>query len=168
MIFLHPCHLSAMKIQYFYLVTLTNLIYRGTLCPRHLLLVLLSATNYIFDSNLTQVISESTCIHCSLLDLVIINIPDVIQNITIDKLTSPSDHYIIYFDINLRHSSSNIIQSITKLNYSLSVFDSNSLWTLIKNIIYTECDIYVPKFKILSHSSPKYFTSNVFIPRNVF
>ncbi len=46
MIFLHPCHLSAMKIQYFYLVTLTNLIYHGTLCPRHLLLVLLSATNY--------------------------------------------------------------------------------------------------------------------------
>ncbi len=46
MIFLHPFHLSVMKIQYFYLVTLTNLIYHGTLCPRHLLLVLLSATNY--------------------------------------------------------------------------------------------------------------------------
>ncbi len=41
---------------------------------------------------------------------------------------------------------------------SLSVFDSNSLWTLI---IYTACDIYVPKFKIPSHSSPKYFTSEI-------
>ncbi len=125
-----------------------------------------------------QVISESTCIHGSLLDLVITNIPDVIQNITIDKLTSPSDHYIIYFDINFTHSSSNVIQSITKLNYSsadyqgmsdfffinlhsLSVFYSNSLWTLIKNIIYTACDSYVPKFKIPSHSSPKYFTSEI-------
>ncbi len=88
-------------------------------------------------------------------------------------------HYIIYFDINFTHSSSNVIQSVTKLNYSsadyqgttsdffstnlysLSVFDSNSLWTLIKNIIYTACDIYVTKFKIPSHSSPKYFTSEI-------
>ncbi len=45
--------------------------------------------------------------------------------------------------------------------HSLSVFDSNSLWTLIKNIIYTACDIYVPKFKIPSHYSPKYFTSEI-------
>ncbi len=54
-----------MKIQYFYLVTLTNLIYHGTLRPHH---------------NLTQVISESTCRHGSLLDLVITNILDAIQN----------------------------------------------------------------------------------------
>lgn len=135
--------------------------------------------DYLFNLNFSQLISEPTCIHGSLLDLIITSSPESILDITFDKSISLSDHYVIFFDLKIKGQHYPKSQALSFFNYSKadyecmsdflfsaldplpSLSDPNVLWNFIRTKITEAREIHVPQCKIPSYPSPKYFTPNI-------
>ena len=120
---------------------------------------------------------EDTHLHGGVLDLILTNSPDRIINITINP-PNLSDHSLITFDMlnespSKNHSESRCVGIYAKAeHHSISsfmesflhpfpVYDSNIFWSCFRNSLNHACDLFIPKKKFSSKSSPRWFNSNI-------
>lgn len=137
----------------------------------------------LFQLNLSQLISEPTHNQGNILDLVITSDEDIIQDIIIhphDYQLVSSDHYTISFGVKLPANyqptfTPQVIFDYTKANYidlcnflssiDFSVCellpDVDSIWNYIKDCITTGMHMFIPKIKLSSSQTPKWYTSNI-------
>ena len=139
----------------------------------------------VFELNLAQLVSQSTHSHGNILDLVLTNKEELISSLTVQSqppLPVDTDHYIISFNILLSKSSNNLknperyyafdflkadIDSIlhhlsnSELRSCFLYTDVEDIWNIIKSSILASMHKYIPKYRLKSHSSPKWFTSEI-------
>ena len=139
----------------------------------------------VFELNFAQLVSQSTHSHGNILDLVLTNKEELISSLTVQSqppLPVDTDHYIISFNILLSKSSNNLknlecyyafdflkadIDSIlhhlsnSELRSCFLYTDVEDIWNIIKSSILSSMHKYIPKYRLKSHSSPKWFTSEI-------
>ena len=140
--------------------------------------------NFVFDSNLCQLIDQPTHSNGNILDLMLCDNPNLISNLSISSkcctCSLKSDHLFIFFKVCMKSpkskpSSPQFIYNYKKANYEelqlylvstdfSSCFDSGDLnvtWNSIKDIIYIAIDLFIPKTKLKCHPSPKWYNSSI-------
>ena len=139
----------------------------------------------VFELNFAQLVLQSTHSHGNILDLVLTNKEELISSLTVQSqppLPVDTDHYIISFNILLSKSSNNLknperyyafdflkadIDSIlhhlsnSELRSCFLYTDVEDIWNIIKSSILSSMHKYIPKYRLKSHSSPKWFTSEI-------
>ena len=101
-------------------------------CPRSNLLC-----DFVFESNLTQLVNFPTHIKGNILDLLLTNNEDLINNLTVvkDDLCLSSDHYKICFQVNylsfnqsakfLMFLTTKMVTTIASVTFFLSLISAN-------------------------------------------
>ena len=140
--------------------------------------------NFVFHSNLCQLIDQPTHSNGNILDLILCDNPILISNLSISSKccthSLKSDHLFIFFKVCMKSpkskaSSPKFIYNYKKANYYelqlyldstdfSNCFDSGDLkvtWNSIKDIIYTAIDLFIPKTKLKCHPSPKWYNSSI-------
>ena len=145
-------------------------------CPRSNLLC-----DFVFESNLTQLVNFPTHIKGNILDLLLTNNEDLINNLTVvkDDLCLSSDHYKICFQVN--YLSSQLKRKVSYVfDYKNGDYDSLSdylsesdfsqclhsasienVWQFIKQSIHNGMNLFIPKVKIRSKVQPKWFNPGI-------
>ena len=139
--------------------------------------------NVCFEFNLFQLISCSTHIHGSILDLILTNNEDLVSSISVhptDNLPITSDHYIINLELSLARPNSPVNVTQHAYDYSKAdflgmnayIFNSDIIdclhftdveitWVFIKSIIYDAMMMFIPKFQFCSKQYPKWFIKDL-------
>ena len=144
-----------------------------------------SLCDLFFEKNLVQLISDPTHTHGNILDIVATNSALRISNVSVDPLLcqSYSDHFLVTFSIhsNSSHHHNQSQNYYVRFNFrqadlglladhlldiDLSHFSSNnvcvdSLWFLLKEKLAEACEAFVPKLKIPTNPSPRWFTAEI-------
>ena len=149
----------------------------------------MSASNYqssslcdtIVAKNLIQMVTKQTHKQGNILDLILTNSPDRISNISLDP-SMISDHYKISFDVEVtKHLNKGTGGSNLEIDcYSRAdlvgleeylldrdfshVEEANNAddsWTFLKGEIKHSSSLFVPKIRIPSSHSPKWFTAEI-------
>ena len=137
--------------------------------------------DFVFDSNLVQLVHEPTHIKGNLLDLVLSSSEEIISNLKVSsqKCIVNSDHFAITF--NIIDSSSHAKQSLPAncnsyifyfpkadydsichflmnidFNHCLFSTDLEHIWWCIKNAIYAGMNLF-PKVRIRSYQYPSWY-----------
>ena len=139
----------------------------------------------VFELNLSQLVLQPTHSHGNILDLVLTNNDELISPPVVQSqppLPVDTDHFIISFDILLIKSSN--ISKVTEPRYAFdfsradinsilyymsnsfltSCFlhtDVESVWNIIKSVILSSIYQYIQKYRLKSHKSPRWFTSEI-------
>lgn len=142
---------------------------------QHLLLLL---CDFLFDSNIQQLIQEPTHVHGNILDLIIINNDStVLQPVTVHKIDHfrvQSDHSVITFSLAVPLPSycttknsqqafliTKKLTGIRSLNlfFSQALFSQNTVfhdvetcWKYLKSLIAERLELFVPKMHIHASS----------------
>ena len=132
-----------------------------------------------FNLNLSQLIDSPTHIQGNILDLILTNAEELIHSVMVHSCESfpiHSDHYPITFKLSYSsYASSNkchYIYDYSKANYEgmntfllnsnilqyLDINDVETVWSIIKTLVYKAMAIKIPKFKLRAHQYPKWFT----------
>ena len=149
----------------------------------------MSASNYqssslcdtIVAKNLIQMVTKQTHKQGNILDLILTNSPDKISNISLDP-SMISDHYKISFDVEVtKHLNKGTGENNLEIDcYSRAdlvgleeylldrdfshVEEANNAddsWTFLKGEIKHSSSLFVPKIRIPSSHSPKWFTAEI-------
>ena len=131
--------------------------------------------DFVFEKNLSQLITCPTHIKGNTLDIVLTNDEQLVDNLSVSKCSSslPSDHYLISFNIPLTCSSiknhealvvydadyEGLCDSLLETDFS-SCFLSNCVelvWCFIKHTILHAMDLFIPKVRVKSSPNPKWF-----------
>ena len=125
--------------------------------------------DFVFEHNLSQLVTNATHTKGNILDLVLTNQENLICNLTVDQTGSSivSDHYVVFFSIqssvsHIHQPSSHYILDYSKANMSSfndylldqdyhAVFSStciNEAWFYNKEAINSAIDRFVLKFKL--------------------
>lgn len=140
--------------------------------------------DFVFDHNLSQLVTSPT--HCkgNILDLVLTNIPDSISTPNVHSQQDcclSSDHFLLSFSVTFAISTLNRksppchVYDYSKadwdglLNHLLdtdftslySTSDVDVAWTLLRDTITNATNLYIPKVHIRSNQRPKWFTPDV-------
>ena len=137
--------------------------------------------DFVFNSNLTQLVEEPTHTRGNTLDIVLTNI-DFIYNLQVHKSQSTlsSDHYPITFEIGLSRQSDSKRKHQYVYDYSkadmegLSEFllncnidtcylsnDAEFVWNVIDSHIQSAMDLFIPKRKRLKPNTPCWYNSEI-------
>ena len=145
--------------------------------------------DFIFNHNLTQLVENPTHNRGNVLDLVLTSNADDVYDLCVIRPNQSlplSDHYMISFKIAL--SPSHMYAKIPKESHSCcyvfdfpkadiegiicylsdsdfsSCFQSNDVefvWSSIKQLIFNAMHLFIPKVRLKSHQSPKWFTPQI-------
>ena len=140
--------------------------------------------DFVFDNNLVQLVCGPTHNLGNTLDLVLTNVPHLIDNVSIEShgLTEMYDHFVVTFSISTlagyndyttcpRYNIYNFSQADYDglLSYLLQYdftsvcnrSDIESAYLEFSTIIYQAIDRFVPTVKTRRHKSPKWFTPEI-------
>ena len=132
-----------------------------------------SLCELVFKFNLQQLVTSTTHLRGSILDLVITNSPDLITSMQVDSniCSNFSDHYLITFSTRLctpirktkifhysRADLEGLFLYFANQMYS-NTMDINSLWLDLRESIKTACNLFIPSSYTSIHSNPPWFTS---------
>ena len=135
--------------------------------------------DFVFDSNLSQLVDKSTHTKGNLLDLVLTNSDELVHNLNISSThhAMSSDHSIISFCLLLsipafpteesRYVFDFPFQGLCEflLDYNFSdCFNSNdveTVWSSIKHAIYLGMHLFIPKVRIRRRQFPVWTTPNL-------
>ncbi len=144
-----------------------------------------SLCDTLFSLNLVQLVTEPTHIHGNILDIIATNVPQRIVNLEVNtsQRRLHSDHFFITFVFlskrnNQLHQKNNcdyvlnyskvdkegLLGFMEDVYYQLedvSVLQPCYSWNLIKDIITNACLQFVPKLRIPTVTSPRWFTSEI-------
>ena len=138
--------------------------------------------DFVFDTNLTQLISGPTHVKGNTLDILLTNNECLVTQVSV--LNSPSfllsDHYQICFHIDNYSSSPKQYKSKLVFNFSNADFDGLSdflldldlswclqsssverVWTHLKNSILKGMNLFIPKVKVKYKRYPCWFNSEI-------
>ena len=136
---------------------------------------------FVFESNLTQLVNFPTHIKGNILALLLTSNEDLINNLTVVKedLCLSSDHYKICFQVNYLSSQSKCQVSYV-FDYNNGDYDGLSdylsesdfsqclhsasiknVWQFIKQSILNGMNLLIPKVKIRSKVQPKWFNPGI-------
>ena len=134
---------------------------------------------FVFESNLIQLVNSPTHIRGNILDLVLTNSPDHVTNLTVhspEYQCVTSDHYLISFTTSLKHlvstPTTKEVFNYAKGDYSglseylsscdLSVLfnssDVEEVWHLLRSYIISGMDLFIPKIRLHARQFPFWFT----------
>ena len=137
----------------------------------------------VFELNFVQVVLQPTHSHGNILDLVLTNNEELISSLTVQSqppLPVDTDHFLIFFNIQLSKSSNNLNEPYYAFDFPNADIDSilhhlsnselmscflytdvEDVWNIIKSSILSNMHKFIPKYRLKSHSSPKWFTSEI-------
>ena len=139
--------------------------------------------DFVYESNLTQLVDCSTHIMGNTLDLLLTNNASLISNLTIEQphpLIS-SDHYTISFKIKLQLSHKckekghSLVFDYSKGDYTglcdhlldadfgiyFQSSDIEHVWSVIKQNFLTAMNLFIPKVRLKSHNHLKWYNSEI-------
>ena len=136
---------------------------------------------FVFDNLLDQLITEPTHRQGNTLDIILTNCPSIVCDVKVlINNPIPSDHFVISFCLqatvlptsrsnprfvyNYRQADFNrLVDYILDCNFQpcLSSDDLEFVWSFIKSTIYEAMDLFIPKVKIKSCKSPKWFNGTI-------
>ena len=136
-----------------------------------------------FESNLSQLVDQSTHICGNILDLVLTNCHDQINSLTIhphNYYSITSDHYLVSFSMSTdltykEDGPTTYVYNFAKgdyvgLNNYLSTYDFSAFysttdveqaWSIIKQCLTTAIDLFIPKVRSKPSQYPKWFSSDL-------
>lgn len=140
--------------------------------------------DFVFDHNLSQLVTSPT--HCkgNILDLVFTNIPDSISTPSVHSQQDcclSSDHFLLSFSVAFTMPTSHhkhplcyvydyskadwegLLNHLLDTDFSAlyTTKDVDAAWSLLRDTITNATNRYIPKVCIRSHQRPKWFTSDV-------
>ena len=140
--------------------------------------------DFVFDNNLAQLVCGPTHSLGKALDLVLTNVPHLIDNIFIDSrgLTDRYDHFFVTFSIYTSAGHNDCVTHTPSFTYNYSQADYDGLLSCLlqcdfnsvyncsdiesaylefSTIIYQAIDQFVPTVKSCRYHSPKWFTPEI-------
>ena len=137
--------------------------------------------DFIFDSNLTQLVESPTHIKGNILDIVLTK-TNIVHDVYVDMsdYSITSDHHIVTFKMDLsvqryrKHTSryvfdyknadmNNFLSYMLDCDFSDCLQSDNIefIWSYIKSCIYTAMNMYIPRVKRRWHKFPCWFTPDI-------
>ena len=138
--------------------------------------------DFVFESNLSQLITCPTHVKGNILDILLTNNDHLISGLSVTESHSslPSDHYIISFNIDLtspsvKHHGSTFVFDYNNADYeglcdylldsdfSVCLLSESieQVWSFIKNTILEAMNLFIPKVKVKAKVHPKWFNSEI-------
>ena len=133
---------------------------------------------FVFESNLIQLVNSPTHIRGNILDLVLTNSPDHVTNLTVhppEYQCATSDHYLITFTTSFKHlvstPTTKEVFNYAKGDYNglseyllsrdLSVLfnssDVEEVWHLLRSYIISGMNLFIPKTRLCARQFPFWF-----------
>ena len=137
---------------------------------------------FVFDSNLTQHVTEPTHVKGNILDLVLTSPCISLDQLSVNSSSVAilSDHFLVYFIPSCTTSSAakskpGYVYDFSKANYNSmcdflldsdfsALFESMDIefvWSVIKSFIYDAMFLFTPKIFVSHRHDPKWFNSEI-------